>query len=237
MNYYDEIIAEIKELIANGNFEEALEKLKEELRMPYVPAEPEKELKALHRMVMAELNANSKVQRIIPDDDELKESLFSANLDEEMGTIQIIRKLKLSDYYQLIRDYLKTPIYGEIASLLIYMLIEDKCSEEFIVLKDGMDVTFIPSECKLPEDGECYLWGIQYLDEKVNKDPSILKMCKDMLHLKLLANLPFTYERDEMEIICKVIILQVYRAMDLEEELENLAKENNWNLNEIAMMS
>ena len=32
----------IKELIANGKFEEALEKLKEELRMPYIPAEPEK---------------------------------------------------------------------------------------------------------------------------------------------------------------------------------------------------
>ncbi len=237
MNYYDEIISEIKELIKDRNLEEALEKVKVELGMPYIPMNAEKELRSLYKEIISEINTNTKTQRVIPDDEELCEDLFSTNLDEAMGAVQILRKLNLKDYYELIGKYLKTPIYDEVASLLVYMLIEDKCAEKFVVLKDGLEITFIPNMCQLPEEVESTAYGMKYLEEIIEKDPTILKMCKDMLHLKILMNLPSSYDLDEMKILTQAIVVQVYQAMDLEGELDAIVKVNGWDLEKIEKMS
>jgi hypothetical protein len=47
LNYYDELINEIKELISNHNYNGALIKINDELLMPYIPQQVEKVLTTL----------------------------------------------------------------------------------------------------------------------------------------------------------------------------------------------
>ena len=102
---------------------------------------------------------------------------------------------------------------------------------------DEMEMTFIPKYCELPEESDGYEFGMEFLEEHIEKEPSILKMCKDLLHMKLLNYLPFSYEEDEVDILCQCIIYQVYSAMDEEQKWNDLCKKNAWKREDIEKIA
>ncbi|MBR3841554.1 MAG: hypothetical protein IKM20_10495 [Erysipelotrichales bacterium] len=237
MNYYDELIDELQTLILEGKNQEALEKINVELRMPYIPKEYEEKLNILRKDIQTTISDANSSRVVIPSDEELENLLFSSSLDEEMMAIQSIRKLRLDNYYPLLEEYLKNPIYDEVQSLIIYLLIESGTMKEFVAIRNEMEMTFIPKYCELPEESDGYEFGMEFLENHIEKEPSILKMCTDLLHMKLLNYLPFSYEEDEVDILCQCIIYQVYLAMDEEQKWIDLCLKNAWKREEIEKIA
>lgn len=228
MNYYDDLLCEIKQLLSESKLNEALERLNVELRMPYIPREIEEKMKNIRNEIQVELKDDNS-RMVIPTDEELEELLFSKSLEEEMMAIQYIRKLRIDTYLGLLKNYLLNPIYDDVQSLIIYLLIECGLNDEFSAKRDGMEITFIPKYCELPEESDGYVFGIEYFDDVIQKEPSLYKMCVDLLHMRLLKYLPMSYEEEEVPLLCQGIIYSVYKAMDEEDKWIKMCKEYNWN--------
>ena len=54
--YYDETLEEIRNLMEEGEYEEALYMIRKELKMPYVPSDFEKSIRSLARDIKAAMN-------------------------------------------------------------------------------------------------------------------------------------------------------------------------------------
>ncbi|KAF5295741.1 hypothetical protein FQA39_LY12914 [Lamprigera yunnana] len=92
MNYYDEMINEIKELIKNQEFGKALKIIQTELDMPYIPNDIEKQLVAFQKELTANDVKNTRVNFSI---DKIKEMLLSTDEVDQALVLQYIEELQL----------------------------------------------------------------------------------------------------------------------------------------------
>ena len=115
MNYYDETLNKIKDLIKDNKNKDAISIIEEELRAPYLPKEFNEELLAIYEDIRPK-------ESFVLNDEEIKDYLFS-NKEKQLVAVDYLNKKNLRDYLDLCNEYLCSDGYENAKALLVDSLI------------------------------------------------------------------------------------------------------------------
>lgn len=194
-NYYDSILRQLRADILAGKYESAESILEEELRMPYIPAAPKKEMEALMREVRAWRKQNRRKARI-DDVGELLEML-----DNEAGHIAVVSALdglNLREFDEVLKKAFSVITDRGLLSVLVELCARQQLHNEYSFTFDHVTYTFIPAALELPEESEgvdaCLKQAQDWLG---NDDPSMLVLAQEAILRIALLRLPEGIDIDE----------------------------------------
>lgn len=207
-DYYSQFWLKIEQLMSEDKTDEVLRLVNEELSMPYIPMADEDRLRDLAKSLKKE-----QVKRI-PSLEELVESIKKSNL-ESLAALDQLRKSNLRLLGGAIQDMFDSSLHPLIATLLIQICIEQQLTETFVWQKDGQRMEFIPMYLPLPWESDGYIAATQFLREWLENDnPSLLKMCVDVLDGEVTLALPLSFSEEEGMILAASVLKFVYMALN-----------------------
>ena len=166
-NYYDEILTEIENLIKERKYGDANFLVQKELNMPYIPIDVEQKLKSFKR----ELNYH------ISDEKEIREDSLDALLRKlkgkpksQLAAASVLVTRNLRECVVEIKDYLSKDPCPEAAALLIEGLTEQEISDEFTLIKNGVEYTFWSDDIIPVHKSEGFLKAQSYLKDWLEND-------------------------------------------------------------------
>lgn len=198
MNYYDDILNKINELIKNNDINKALSIVEEELRAPYLPKDFNENLLSIY-------DNFHKNNTFIMNDEMIEDFLYSTN-EKQLIAVDQLNKKNLREYIDLCNEYLTSKGFINAKVLLVDSLIRQEIGEEIKMDKDGLLFEFIP-KYQLPiEESDGYLSGKKHLNDYYLKEPSKAKIALDLLYKEMIMNLPINMNEEEgIEIAIKII--------------------------------
>ncbi len=209
-NYYENLITDIKHNISEDKYTSANTLIEAELAMPYIPSEFEPQLHLLHKQCQGELRATTKQKKY--DEEDLERLLF-ASVEEATQAIDILKGSNIRKHLQIVEKYLSKEPHFLIRSLLIECLIDQDISSEIHMDYDGLDVTFIPVYCELPQFQDTFNQAVeQVVSYYENENPTFLQMCIECMIKEMYFKMPFSLGEDEMNPFIYAILEYVYRA-------------------------
>ena len=204
MNYYEEILKEIKECIENKEYEQARRLIENELSVPYVPRDVERQLQELLNTV----KEASFIPRSLTDED-IEKYLFMDEVHQLMA-VDGLNKRNLREYIDLCQKYLSSQGYINAKVLLIDSLIRQEINHEFSYGEDS----FNPKEIMRPEESAGFLSGLKAIQERFMKDPSMMRMAEQLLYKEVLLALPKALDHDEGIRVSDKIIEYILKAFE-----------------------
>lgn len=206
MNYYDETLLKIEELLKDNKKDEAIHIIDEELKQAYIPKDFNEKLLEYKK----ELKTTSRKEL---SDEELIEYL-KGNNEQQLFAVAYLDKKNLRDYIDVCEDYLTSDGYINAKVLLVDSLVRQEINEEIKMNKEGLEITFIPKYVWPIEISEGFESGIKYLIEYYLKEPSKLEIAKSLLYKEAILELPINLEESEGIIKAKNIIKYVDDAFN-----------------------
>lgn len=196
-NYYDEILMEIENLIKEGKYGDANFLVQKELNMPYIPIDVEQKLKSFKR----ELNYHLSDEKEIREDslDSLLRKL-KGKPKSQLAAVSILVTRNLRECLIEIKDYISKDPCPEAAALLIEGLAEQEISDEFTLIKNGVEYTFWSDDIIPIHKSAGFLKAQSYLKDWLENDhPDFYEMAKTLLIHEVYLFLPLSYDEDEAE--------------------------------------
>ncbi|UZQ29293.1 MAG: DUF3196 family protein [Spiroplasma phoeniceum] len=228
LNYYDELINEIKELISNHNYNGALIKINDELLMPYIPQQVEKVLTTLLQEV------NEKIQEQKPSETTAwtlaKISDILANPSDEetqLLAFQYLKDQNLRQILPLIRQYFLNKKVTDFAKIyLLYLLKKQEITEIFEVKKTNGIFHMNPSQIIPYKENEQVKTIMKLLDQWVyNDNPSLYHTCLYLLETYYYNLYPYFLENSKEKALTIAIIYQGHRMYGEEIAIQDLAEQ------------
>ncbi len=206
MNYYDEILKKIEELITKDE-DKARELIEEELKQAYIPYDTQEKL-----LEYQDRLRKSFIKKELSDEDII--SYLKDCKEKQLLAVSVLDKKNLREYIDICNEYLKSDGFINAKVLLVDSLIRQEIGDDIYLNKDGLEFNFIP-KFQLPiEESDGFLSGNKYLEEYYLKDPSKLAMAKSLLYKELMLQLPINVEESEGIIIAKDIIEYISDAFN-----------------------
>ncbi len=211
MNYYDDLLKELEELVKTDE-KKARSLIENELSAPYVPKEFEERLKELLEELPAEKDERSL------SDEEIERYLFEEPEKQLVAVSHLARK-NLRRELELVEKYLCSEKgYINAKVYLVAALIDQEIGEEIRMEDDTASYEFIPKYVMLPEESPGYLEGDKILQEVYLKDPSRYYLARDILYKETMLKLPVNLEEEEGIQLAEDIVRYVDKAFGMEEE-------------------
>ena len=200
MNYYDETIDKIKNLIDQKEYEEAKRLILNELDLPYVPKDFEDKLNELLLQVKQDT-----YKPLSLSDEEIINYL---NMDESHQLIGVdaLNRRNLRDYIDICENYLSKPNYANSKALLIDSLISQQIDHEFIYKDDNREVSFNPIKILPVEENDTYIECYKRIQDIYMKEPSIIIMANQLLYKEFMMKLPETFNKEDIDTIINKIV-------------------------------
>lgn len=214
LNYYDELIDEIKKLISNYDYNGAFVKINDELMMPYIPQQVETVLRRLLQEV------NEKMQEQKPRETTVwtlaKISDILANpADEETQLLafQYLKDQNLRQILPVICKYFLNKKVTDFAKIyLLYLLKKQEITEIFEVKKTNGTFHLNPSQIIPYKENEQVKTIMKLLDQWVyNDNPSLYHTCLYLLETYYYNLYPYFLENNEEKALTVAIIYQGHR--------------------------
>lgn len=225
MDYYTEKINEIKKLINNQEYDEALIILKSELSMPYIPMDCEKIFNDLLQEVNSYRDEKNINRRCIYDKEQVLQ-LLNGELSDAYIAIEFLKESNIRNYLDVVEAYLSVNPDKMIRAALIEILVDQQIHDEINLDYDGMEVRFIPSYVEKPFESDNGLKCVSIIENWfINDNPSFMKLCIETLFLELSYLLPFQVDEDEIMMVCKAVVKYVYKASNDEEQFYQFESE------------
>lgn len=207
-DYYSQFWLKIDELMKEEKTDEVLKLVNEELSMPYIPMADEDRLRELAKSLRKE-----QVRRT-PSLDEMVTSIKKSDLGS-LAALDQLRKSNLRLLGSEIQGMFDASLHPLISSLLIQICIEQQLTETFILTKDGQRMEFIPMYLPLPWESDGYVAAHHLLKDWLENDnPSLLKMCVDVLDGEATLALPMSFSEEEGAILAGSVLKFVYMALN-----------------------
>lgn len=234
-NYYEECLTKIRHLIETNELKEAEMLLHEELSMPYIPAHVENRLLELKREIKTRQTKES-FTGILPH--QIEEALLSADPVLQLRAVQTLQDLNCRNYLDVIQSFFDAIPDIKTQALMIDILIEQQISEEFEIVYEGMNLTFIPRYQERPHETDGYQCAVNYLNEWFeNENPALLSMCHQMLIQECFLMLPMAYEQEEALSLAVSIAEQVSKSLDDGASFEKIEKQIDKNVKRCVLKS
>ena len=196
MNYYDEILKKIEELLKDNKQDEVRRIVDDELSQAYIPRDFEEKLNEIKDSLAVDIKTHSL------SDEEIIEYLGGSK-EKQLMAVSILDKKNLREYVDICNDYLSHEGFKNAKALLLDSLIRQELNDTIYYNDEGMEYEFIP-KYQLPiEESDGFLAGNKYLEEYYLKDPS-----------KLMLTLPITLEESEGLYVAKDICEYIEEAFN-----------------------
>lgn len=221
-DYYSDCIQEIRLLIDANQIEDALFKIKQELQMPYIPSEVEEQLTELLRDIQHEGFGSKTLS-----DEEILEHLHGSETMQLLA-IKELSERNLRKYLDWIQGAFDDSKSDLVTISLIELCIEQQLNEEYHLVKDGLEIDFVPSTCELPYDCEGVQKCFEILKEWLeNENPSLLNLCEQCALKESYLHLPFSIDEEESRAMSEAILRYVCKLMGCEEVANAILYEKN----------
>lgn len=198
MSYYDELKSKLDELYDSGNYKELNELVEDELKQAYIPRDIQEKLS----FYKDKLHEHKYVP--ILDDDNLEEYL-NGSKEQQLLAVDYLNGKNLRDYIEICNKYLCSKGFINAKVLLVDSLIRQEITEDIKMSDEDGEYTFIPKYLMPVEESFGYDAAIKYLNEYYLKEPSKLKMAKDLVYKQMIMMLPINTEEEEGLMIAKKI--------------------------------
>lgn len=208
MNYYEEILQKIDELMDSKDYEQAKRIILNELDIAYVPRDFEEKLNDY----LAKINTKTfKVKQV--SDEDIETFLFE-DQSHQLIAVDELNKRNLRDFDELVDKYLKEGSFKNAKVLLIDSLIRQSIDKEYTFIDGDSSITFNPSKLVCPEECQAYKKGQEVLSDYYLKEPSKLKMAMDLLFKEIMMSLPNNLDDKDGELIANKIIEFINKAFE-----------------------
>lgn len=208
MNYYDEILQKIDELMDSKDYEQAKRIILNELDIAYVPRDFEEKLNDY----LAKINTKTfKVKQV--SDEDIETFLFE-DQSHQLIAVDELNKRNLRDFDELVVKYLKEGSFKNAKVLLIDSLIRQSIDKEYTFIDGDSSITFNPSKLVCPEESKAYKKGQEVLSDYYLKEPSKFKMAMDLLFKEIMMSLPNNLDDKDGELIANKIIEFIDKAFE-----------------------
>lgn len=192
MSYYDDLLNTIDALIANRNILEAKSLVLNELKMPYIPSDIETKLNAyLKDFPKEDMSHHISIEEIV--------SYLKEDEEKQLIAVNELSRLNLRDYLDIVSEYLNSDGIINAKVLLIDSLISQDISNELNMVNKGVEYKFIPKYIVPVEISKGYVKAIKLVSDEYMKEPSKLKLAKDLIYKECILALPLSFEEDEAQ--------------------------------------
>lgn len=208
-SYYQEIIADIQNLIQQKAYQDAHFWVQKELSMPYIPYDVEQTLIALKKELSYHLQQESsqtfsidKIMRMLKGSDK-----------SQLVACEALKNYNLRLYVEQIQSYFLQEPCQQAVALLIDTLAQQEIGETFVYRKNGVEYEFIPEyitpifEC-LPLQSI-----LEQLESYYSKNPSLFQIAKQIAIYKAYMLLPLNIEQEDIEEFIKQVSLEVEEVL------------------------
>lgn len=224
-NYYTEVLSEICRLVAEGNRVDAYHRVEEELRMPYIPVDTEKQLRELENEIISEFKLNENDQRNLNEDE--IELYLKGNSLQQLKAVETLNSMNLRSQIPLIQSYLISNANTLARALLIDSCIEQEIGEELSIVQDGLEISFIPKYIERACESDGFNLALNYINSWFgNDDPSFVMMSTQVLIQEAYLKYPFVYEEDEGELLAYSIVDYVMKSMKNYQEWKDFVEQH-----------
>lgn len=219
--YYRSLLNDLEHLIQEGKYQEVFNICKEELSLPYVPPE------ALEALEQAESDSAAHLPLSSVSSNVELSTLIKGNEAQKEKAVTLLKGMNLRQYEKEVQMLLDSNMLDEFKGELIEALMEQKVDTPYHIVKDGLDITFIPSSI-LPSAQDKTLFKTDQLlaDWFENDEPSMYSFCQRLLEQEIYENRPYDFSEIDPLILAKSIVRLVYEAMGQEDALLSFYKQH-----------
>ena len=218
MNFYDELIEKIEKSINDGDYEDAKNVIYHELMMAYVPGAIEEQLKQF-------LDRIDSLSEPVSDSlslDKIVDYLKNGDRDHQVAAANALDRLNLREHLDLVENYLTAEDKDDDAkTLIIASLIKQEISTELKLVKEGMEISFIPRYILPVEESDGFIAAQKYFDQYLFKNPSYYNLAIELFLKQAYRSLPINIDEDESSVMADNIIKHIYRLFDDQDGLKD----------------
>jgi hypothetical protein len=143
-NYYDDVMNNIQNLIAEQKWKDALFLIQAELNVPYVPTEIEAKLEQFLVEVQSHLTDEEKT--FVLTDEQFVEDINSDNKNDRIKALMMLEKMNAAQFIPAFTTMLQDEaVANDEKTLLVIQLHNQKINHEFSITKFGKTMTLNPS--------------------------------------------------------------------------------------------
>lgn len=218
MNYYQNLLVEIDELIQAQNYSKAHELITNELSMVYIPKDVMEQLEKKLDLIPIKSTSNSvginEIEKWLLGDDTLL----------AYEAINYLNDLNLNNFLAEISNWLNTISNRYLIGLLILVLIKQNINSNFTFKRDGMEIEFNPFYLEYPSEWDSFKMISDKLSLICSHDVNLAKIAFETLTLESIMVLPFDFDVMECDLYVDAIIHYVYKLLALDNDYTQLLK-------------
>ncbi|QGS51768.1 hypothetical protein [Spiroplasma tabanidicola] len=222
-NYYELTKNNIRDLISESHFEEAMIIINDELSAPYIPKDFERALNRYKFEIEEILKKDSKTSSSNWSLEKVVD-IMQQSLDQEMHLVAFdnLRNLNARKILDHIKDYLNDEnIKNEYKTFLLMVLIEQKLDEFLLVKKKEGIITINPAKFDLKESQD-FLRNLEYrlMTLVSDKDPSLFSICRHVANTYFYNIFPdFKLEQNNIDDIVACVYIYSRKALGIGEDI------------------
>lgn len=217
-SFYKEVIQKIKDHINNRDYEKAFELLNEELKMPYIPKDVEKELLEYKAKLLPHISKEKEAKKITTDD--VIDYLNSADKLKLIQAIEELPNLNLRKIAKELKDWIQNNKDDKVTiAFIIENLIDQKVDIDINL--DSKSIN--PKDSKSVLEDPSIIKGLEYIIENTDKQPQLTDLATSEFKRYLLNTYP-SIPRDSIEVV-KSIINIINNSLNGDNELNEFDKE------------
>lgn len=221
-SYYDEVLEEIQDLMDENKNEEAMQIVKKELSMPYIPSDVEPQLKKLKREL--DYRCSLDRQRTEISSDALLEKLHGKEA-EQLSAAAALSSRNLREFLPEIQNWLEDNPFPEAAALMIEAIAEQDIKDDFTLRTNEVEYDFYGDSVTPVAESEGFLEADKLLYDWLGmKHPDLYEMARTLLIHEVYMFLPLSYEKEEAVDLALDVCEQVCTLMDCPDVLEQVRK-------------
>lgn len=180
MNYYEDIIAQIKQAIIDKKYENANVLINEELSMPYIPLEIEDQLHELK----AQVKLCNNTQEFTPlTKQQLESALLNCGYDQQAQAVESLNVSNARLYIHLIQQALLSDSVDQEVKVGLVHVLKDQVIDGIYEFKlNGNLLSFNLNEVvDYLQDNQVMTSFDRYIDSIVDDNPSFNQLVKQMV--------------------------------------------------------
>ena len=187
--YYLSLLKEIQKQIDDKSYQTAYDLIHQELELPYVPKEAMEALEEYQKECLSHMD-----RLVRSADDEQLQAWIQGSLQQQEKAVSLLQNLNLRNYHDEVQTLLDSKLLDEYKGELIESLMEQKIDDSYIVIKNGLEITFIPSSIISKDEDDVLIRARELFDQWFsNNNPAFQNFCNRLLEQEVLEVRPFDF--------------------------------------------
>lgn len=221
--YYRSVMDEIHRLMDEENYRQAVDILKQELSMPYIPMDVQAQLETLYQSAAASMPESRPAISTRKLDD-----WIAGSEQQQMAAVHVLKDLNLRNMQPQVQALLHSNASSLVKGELIEALRQQKVDTEYEIDKNGLQISFIPSLLTDPADDGVLQQAYTYLQNWFSASrPDLEYFARSLLEQETLASRPMDFQGLSALDLAQSIVKHVYQALGQPEAYLQFLKEHH----------